>query len=152
MLRRIRLVTTNGEAVLFIYYARNARFVGVQRVSPIYDQSIGIASMTLPVVYPGGIKMGVYQTGSASRTYDFYVDVPENQPEPEAVAETSLTKSSLTVYNENDVVICSNGVTVTSATSNPSQSATAPGEMTSVPGTAPGEMTSVPGEAPGEII
>ena len=150
MIRRIRLVTANGEAVSFIYYARNARFMGMQRVLPAYDQNIGIASMTLPVAYPGGIKMGAYQTGSASRTYDFYLDVPENQPEPEAVAETSLTKSSLTVYNENDVVICSNGVTVTASASSPSQSK--PGEMTSVPGTEPGEMTSVPIEAPGEII
>lgn len=150
MFRRIRLVTANGEAVSFIYYARNARFMGMQRVLPTYDQSIGIASMALPVVYPTGIKMGAYQTGSISRTYDYYVDVPENQPEPEAVAETSTTKSSLTVYNENDVVICSNGVTVTPAASSPSQSK--PGEMTSVPGTAPGEMTSVPIEAPGEII
>lgn len=150
MLRRIRLVTANGDAVSFIYYARNARFMGMQRVLPTYDQSIGIASMALPVVYPGGIKMGAYQTGSASRTYDYYLDVPENQPEPEAVAETTSTKSSLTVYNENDVVICSNGVTVTASASSPSQSK--PGEMTSVPGTAPGEMTSVPGEAPGEII
>lgn len=139
MLRRIRLVTANGEAVTFIYYARNARFMGVQRVLPTYDQSIGIASTALPIVYPGGIKMGVYQTGSVSRTYDFYLDVPENQPEPEAVAETSSTKSSLMVYNENDVVICSNGVTVTASASSPSQSK-------------PGEMTSVPGEAPGEII
>ena len=150
MLRRIRLVTANGEAVSFIYYARNARFIGMQRVLPAYDQSIGIASMTLPVAYPGGIKMGAYQTGTASRTSDFYLDVPDNQPEPEAVAETSLTKSSLTVYNENDVVICSNGVTVTASAASPSQSK--PGEMTSVPGTEPGEMTSVPGEAPGEII
>ena len=139
MLRRVRLVTANGEAVSFIYYARNARFMGMQRVLPAYDQNVGIASMTLPVAYPGGIKMGAYQTGSASRTYDFYLDVPDNQPEPEAVAETSQTKSSLTVYNENDVVICSNGVTVTASASSPSQSK-------------PGEMTSVPIEAPGEII
>ena len=139
MLRRIRLVTANGEAVSFIYYVRNARFMGMQRVLPAYDQNIGIASMALPVAYPGGIKMGAYQTGTASRTYDFYLDVPDNQPEPEAVAETTLTKSSLTVYNENDVVICSNGVTVTASASSPSQSK-------------PGEMTSVPIEAPGEII
>ena len=150
MLRRIRLVTANGEAVSFIYYVRNARFMGAQRVLPAYDQGIGIASMALPVAYPGGIKMGAYQSGTASRTYDFYLDVSENQPEPEAVAETTLTKSSLTVYNENDVVICSNGVTVTASAPSPSQSK--PGEMTSVPGTAPGEMTSVPIEAPGEII
>ena len=84
--------------------------------------------------------MGVYQTGSVSRTYDFYLDVPDNQPEPEAVAETSLTKSSLTVYNENDVVICSNGVTVSAAASSPSQSTTAAGEMTSVPIEAPDEI------------
>ena len=140
MLRRIRLVTANGEAVSFIYYARNARFMGMQRVLPTYDQSIGIASMALPVVYPTGIKMGAYQTGSVSRTYDYYVDVPENQPEPEAVAETSSTKSSLTVYNENDVVICSNGVTVTAPTSSPSQSTAGPGEMTSVPIEGPGEI------------
>ena len=140
MLRRIRLVTANGEAVTFIYYARNARFMGMQRILSTYDQNIGIASMTLPVAYPGGIKLGAYQTGSASRTYDFYVDVDENQPEEEAVAETSLTKSSLTVYNENDVVICSNGVTVTASASSPSQSTTASGEMTSVPGEAPGEI------------
>lgn len=140
MLRRIRLATANGEAVSFIYYVRNARFMGAQRVLPAYDQSIGIASMALPTAYPGGIKMGVYQTGSVSRTYDFYLDVPENQPEPEAVAETSTTKSAITVYNENDVVICDNGVTVTPSTSSPSSSTTAPGEMTSVPGEAPGEI------------
>ena len=140
MLRRVRLVTANGEAVSFIYYVRNARFMGMQRVLPAYDQTIGIASMALPVVYPGGIKMGAYQTGTASRTYDFYLDVPDNQPEPEAVAETTLTKSSLTVYNENDVVICTNGVTVSATTSSPSQSTTAPGEMTSVPIEGPGEI------------
>ena len=140
MFRRIRLVTANGEAVTFNYYVRNARFMGMQRVLPTYDQNIGIASMTLPVAYPGGIKMGAYQTGSASRTYDFYLDVPDNQPEPEAVAETSLTKSSLTVYNENGVVICSNGVTVTASTSSPSQSTAGPGEMTSVPIEGPGEI------------
>ena len=140
MLRRIRLVTANGEAVTFIYYVRNARFMGMQRVLPAYDQNIGIASMALPIAYPTGIKMGVYQTGSASRTYDFYLDVPDNQPESEAVAETSLTKSSLTVYNENDVVICSNGVTVTAHTSSPSQSTAGPGEMTSVPIEGPGEI------------
>ena len=150
MFRRIRLVTANGEAVSFNYYVRNARFMGMQRILPTYDQNVGIASMTLPVAYPTGIKMGAYQTGTASRTYDFYLDVPDNQPEAEAVAETTLTKSSLTVYNENDVVICSNGVTVTASASSPSQSK--PGEMTSVPGTAPGEMTNVPIEAPGEII
>ena len=139
MLRRIRLVTKDGTAVSFVYHVNGARFLGVQRVIGTYDASIGIASAPLPLVFDGGIKLGVYQSGSTSRTYDFYVDVSENQPTDERVEETSTTKSSLTVYNENDVVICDNGVTVTASSSTPSQSK-------------PGEMTSVPGEAPGEII
>lgn len=150
MLRRVRLVTKDGAAVSLVYYAKGARFMGVQRVIGSYDASIGIASSPLPFVFDNGIKMGVYQTGSTSRTYDFYVDVSENQPTDERVEETSTTNSAITVYNENDVVICSNGVTVTPSASSPSQSK--PGEMTSVPGTAPGEMTSEPIEAPGEII
>ena len=150
MLRRVRLVTKDGAAVSLVYYANGARFVGMQRVIGAYDASIGVASSTLPVVFNGGIKLGVYQTGSTSRTYDFYIDVSDNQPTDERVEEISTTQSSITVYNENDVEICDNGVTVTASASSPSQSK--PGEMTSVPGTEPGEMTSVPIEAPGEII
>ena len=140
MLRRIRLVTKDGSAVSLVYRVNGAKFLGVQRVIGAYDASIGIASAPLPLVFDGGIKMGVYQSGSTSRTYDFYVDVSDNQPADERVEETSATKSAITVYNENDVVICTNGVTVTASTSSPSQSATAPGEMTSVPGEAPGEI------------
>ena len=140
MLRRVRLVTKDGSAVSFVYHVNGARFLGVQRVIGAYDASIGIASAPLPLVFDGGIKLGVYQTGSTSRTYDFYVDVSDNQPTDERVEETSTTKSAITVYNENDVVICSNGVTVTASASSPSQSATAPGEMTSVPIEAPGEI------------
>ena len=139
MLRRIRLVTKDGAAVSLVYYVNGARFVGMQRVIGAYDASIGVASSTLPVVFNGGIKLGVYQTGSTSRTYDFYIDVSDNQPADERVEETTTTKSSITVYNENDVEICNNGVTVTASAASPSQSK-------------PGEMTSVPGEAPGEII
>ena len=141
MLRRVRLVTKDGAAVSLVYYAKGARFLGVQRVIGTYDASIGIASAPLPLVFGDGIKLGVYQTGSTSRTYDFYVDVSNNQPADERVEETSTTKSAITVYNENDVAICDNGVTVTPSASSPSQ-----------PTTAPGEMTSVPIEAPGEII
>ena len=140
MLRRIRLVTKDGSAVSFVYHVNGARFLGVQRVIVAYDASIGIASAPLPLVFDGGMKLGVYQSGSTSRTYDFYVDVSDNQPADERVEETSTTKSAITVYNENDVEICDNGVTVTAPTSSPSQSATAPGEMTSVPIEAPGEI------------
>ena len=140
MLRRVRLVTKDGAAVALVYYAKGARFMGVQRVIGTYDASIGIASAPLPLVFDGGIKLGVYQTGSTSRTYDFYVDVSDNQPTDERVEETSTTKSAITVYNENGVAICDNGVTVTASTSSPSSSTTAPGEMTSVPGEAPGEI------------
>ena len=140
MLRRIRLVTKDGSAVSFVYYVNGARFLGVQRVIGAYDASIGIASAPLPLVFDGGIKLGVYQTGSTSRTYDFYVDVSDNQPEDERAEETSATKSAITVYNENGVAICGNGVTVTASTSSPSQSTAGPGEMTSVPIEGPGEI------------
>lgn len=140
MLRRIRLVTKDGAAVSLVYYAKGARFMGVQRVIGTYDASIGIASAPLPFVFDGGIKLGVYQTGSTSRTYDFYVDVSDNQPTDERVEETSTTKSAITVYNENDVTVCDNGVTVTASTSSPPQSTAGPGEMTSVPIEGPGEI------------
>ena len=140
MLRRIRLVTKDGSAVSFVYYVNGAKFLGVQRVIGTYDASIGIASAPLPLVFGGGIKLGVYQTGSTSRTYDFYVDVSENQPVEESVQESGSTGASLTVYNADDVEICDNGVTVTATASSPSQSTTAPGEMTSVPIEATGEI------------
>lgn len=140
MIRRVRLVTKDGTAVSLVYYAKGARFMGVQRVIGTYDASIGIASAPLPLVFDGGIKLGVYQTGSTSRTYDFYVDISDNQPTDERVEETSSTQSAITVYNENDVAICDNGVTVTAPVASPSQSTTAPGEMTSVPIEAPGEI------------
>ena len=140
MLRRIRLVTKDGAAVSLVYYAKGARFMGVQRVIGAYDASIGIASAPLPLVFDDGIKLGVYQTGSTSRTYDFYADVSDNQPADERVEETSTTNSAITVYNENDVAICDNGVTVTASTSSPSQSTAGPGEMTSVPIEGPGEI------------
>ena len=140
MLRRIRLVTKDGSAVSFVYYVNGAKFLGVQRVIGAYDASIGIASAPLPLAFDGGIKLGVYQTGTTSRTYDFYIDVSDNQPADERVEEASSTKSAITVYNENGVAICDNGVAVTASSSSPSQSATAPGEMTSVPIEAPGEI------------
>lgn len=154
MLRRVRLVTTNGDPVRFIYYARNARLLNMQRVTATFDESVDITSSTMAVSYPAGIKMGVYAAGTTSRTYDFYLDVSENQPGEEAVAEITASKSSLTVYNENGVVICSNGVTVTasSSTSAPGETTSVPGEMTSVPGEEPGEMASETTDEPGAMI
>lgn len=150
MIRRIRLVTKDYEGVAFIYYVKGARFMHAQRVSELYDASIPSSSAALSTVFDIGIKIAVYKVGSKPRTYDFYVDVSGNQPAAERVEEITATGSSITVYNENDVLICWNDVVATQ-TSSPSSSTTAPGEMTSEPIDGPGEMTTEPIDGPGEM-
>ena len=142
-----RLIKVNASKltnapVTFVYYATGAKLVSQYRYAgEAYETAAGLtqAATQCPVVYADAIFMNVPVTIAINRYYCFVVDVDENQPNGESVEVTTSSANNITVkvYNENGVLVCS---AVSSSTGQSTESTTAPGEMTSVPGEEPGEM------------
>ena len=141
--------TFSNDPIDFLYHVIGARLLTQRRVSNrVYEVYITSNYEFGLVVFSDSVRLQLVTGVGEYRTYEFELDIPENQPAGESVEEITETGCAITVFNENGVVICRN-VPKTPA-SNPEQTV-GPGEMTSVPGEGPGEMTSVPGEGPGEM-
>ena len=153
MYRRVVLFNSawiNNAFIDVLYRVRGARLLSQYRAaaSP-YDANIGVANGSLAVVFADSIRLRATAGVGPGHTFEFDLDVSENQPADESIEEISTTGVAIVVFNENGVVICSNGKGIP-ANSAPAQTVV-PGEMTSVPGEEPGEMTSEPIDGTGEM-
>lgn len=145
MIRYLRVTGTSNAESRVVYYANKPRFVTDNK---IFNLSFGSAfqppASKTPVVFNGSIVISVpASTTSEDRYYEAKIEIADNQPTAESVAEVTTYGVSISVYNENGVKICDNGVTA--STSKPSSATSAPGEMTSVPGEMASETTDEPG-------
>ena len=152
MYRRVVLsssawITTSIDV---LYRVRGARLLSQYRATTgTYDSKLATSNESISLVFSDAIRLRATVGSGPNHTFEFVLDVSENQPE-ESVEEISTTGVAITVYNENGVVVCSNGVSIL-ASSDTTQTIV-PGEMTSVPGEEPGEMTSEPIEATDAMI
>ena len=148
MFRRV-VITGNAQgAKRVLYRVRGARPVDQYRVVNSNFVSTGTNTMYNAVVFDDSVLLSV--TSNLVTPYIFDLDVSENQPIAESIEEQSALGISAAVYNENGVLVCSNGVTSSGTASAPD--IIAPGEMTSVPGEEPGEMAGETTDEPGAMI
>ena len=132
-----------------LYHVRGARLLSQGRVSTgAYDANFVNANEACPSVFADSVRLRASTTIGSHRTYEFVLDVLENQPAKESVEEITTTGVTITVFNENGVVVCRNDVK-TPINSDPTPT-DGPGESTSEPIDGPGEMTSEPIDGPGE--
>ena len=140
MYRRVVLYNSNWTSSDFriLYHVRGARLLSQHRASTRgYEQNMPTSNEMYAVVFADSILLGANTGVGFYRTYEFVLDVPENQPVGESVEEISETGSAVIVFNENGVVVCRNGV-------EPPAETVGRGQMASEPIGAPGEMTSEP--------
>ena len=141
MYRRVVLsspTATTGN-IDILYRVRGAMPLSQhRRAIGAYEGVAGTYQTLCAVVFDDAVRLQTPSKLAANRTYEFIIDVAENQPVAEYVEEVSSEGIIISVYNADGVLVCDN-----SGNRKPAQS----GGMTSVPG----EMTSVPGEEPGEM-
>ena len=153
MYRRIVLSfeAYSGAVVDILYHAHGAVLLSQARVSTRgYDSNFKPLEETGVCVFSDSVRLKTSAPIGTYRTYEFILDVSEDQPTEEAVEEITTTGVGIDVYNEHGVLVCRN-TPKTPSNSDPSQTVT-PGEMTSVPGEEPGETTSELVDGPGAMI
>ena len=152
MYRRIVLynITYISGPVELLYHVRGARLLFQYRASAkSYEDTVTNGNEMYAAVFPDSIRLRVNSALGYYRTYEFVLDVSENQPIGESVEERTSTGSAIVVYNENGVVVCSNGVKP--PTNIDPAKTNGLGEMTSEPIGGTGEMTSEPIDGTGEM-
>ena len=113
----------------FIYYAKNIIPVFCySRYNFGYKGSATIKHEYTPIVFTDSAVFSSDLYAGPDNVIVFVVYVQENQPTTERVAEISELALAINVYNENGVLICSNGVTPSSSQATPGI-IDGPGEM-----------------------
>lgn len=148
MFRRVVITGDAQGSKRALYRVRGARPIDQYRVVNGNYVSTGTNSLYNVIVFDDSVLLAV--TSNLVTPYIFDLEVSENQPTAESIEEQSTLGLSLAVYNENGVLVCTNGISPSASTSHPSISA--PGEMTSAPSEEPGEMASETTDEPGETI
>lgn len=151
----LRFIEVNGglsSNKKFIYYAKNVIPVSCYSNYRFeYRGSATVKQEYTPIVFTDSAVFSTDLYTGPDNSIIFVAYVQENQPAIERVAELGSIGISINVYNENGVLICSNGAPKSGAQSTP-PSAGGPGEMTSVPGEEPGEMAGETTDDPGVMI
>lgn len=150
MYRRVVLSRsqTGGSPVAVLYHVCGARVLSQSRISTIaYDKNFTNSPEIGSAVFPDALRLQVDASIGGHRVYEFILYVPDNQPAKEAVEEITSTGVAIAVYNEHGVLVCHNGVGI-STESSPSQTVVH-GETTSEPIVSTDEMTSEPIDASG---
>ena len=151
----LRFIEVNGGASSnkkFVYYAKNIMPVSCySRYNFEYRGTATVKQEYTPIVFTDSAVFSSDLFTGKDNSIIFVVWVQENQPTVERVTEIGSLGISINVYNENGVLICSNGVTPSAPQATPGI-IDGPGEMTSVPGEEPGEMASETTDEPGAMI
>ena len=108
MYRRVVLsspAATSGT-INILYHVRDAVLLSqYRRGLSGYDASIGVAQLSSAVVFDDVVRLQTSASVAANRTYEFILDVSENQPEAEYVEEISSTGAGIDVYNADGVLV-----------------------------------------------
>ena len=126
-----------------LYHVNGAVVLSQGRVSSrAYDVTFTSVNEYSAAIFADYVRLRCDAWLSDYATYEFILDVSENQPAEESVEEITNTGVAVAVYNENGVLVCRN-VPKTTANGAPAQTVV-PGEMTSEPIDGTGEMASEP--------
>lgn len=151
----LRFIEVNGGLAnnkKFVYYAKNIIPVSCHsRYNFEYRGTATVKYEYTPIVFTDSVVFSSDLYTGPDNSLIFVVYVQENQPSIERVVEIGTLGISINVYNENGVLICSNGVPKSASQSTP-PTVNSPGEMTSVPGEESGEMASETTYEPGAMI
>ena len=108
MYRRVVLsspASTNGT-INILYHVRGGVLLSQHRRGLSgYDASIGVAQLSSAVVFDDVVRLQTSASVAANRTYEFILDVSENQPDDEYVEEISSTGVGIDVYNADGVLV-----------------------------------------------
>ena len=110
MYRRLVLTSptqTSGNLTV-LYHVRGAVLLTqYRRGLSGYDSTIGETQPSTAVVFDDVVRLKTNASVAANRTYEFILDVSENQPVEESVEEVSTTGIGIEVYNADGVLVCS---------------------------------------------
>lgn len=109
MYRRVVLTSptqTSGNLTI-LYHVRGAVLLSqYRRGLSDYDSTIGEAQPSTAVVFDDAVRLKTSASVAANRTYEFILDVSENQTAEESVEEVSTTGVGIEVYNADGVLVC----------------------------------------------
>ena len=109
MYRRLvltRPTQTSGNLTV-LYHVRGAVLLTqYRRGLSGYDSTIGEVQPSTAVVFDDAVRLKTSASVAANRTFEFILDVPENQPVEESVEEVSTTGIGIEVYNADGVLVC----------------------------------------------
>lgn len=109
MYRRVVLSSpaqTSGNLTI-LYHVRGAVLLSqYRRGLSGYDATIGEVQPSTAVVFDDVVRLKTSASVAANRTYEFILDVSENQPAEESVEEVSTTGIGIEVYNADGVLVC----------------------------------------------
>lgn len=110
MYRRVVLSSPESIGGPFgvLYHVRGARLLSQARVSTRgYDVNFSTVAETGAAVFADSVRLQTAASIGSYRTYEFILDVDENQPVEESVDEITSTGVGIYVYNEHGVLVCS---------------------------------------------
>ena len=110
MYRRVVLSSPSATSatINILYHVRGAVLLSQHRRGLSgYDASIGVAQLSSAVVFDDVVRLQTSASVAGNRTYEFILDVSENQPAEESVEEVSTTGAGIEVYNADGVLVCS---------------------------------------------
>ena len=110
MYRRLVLTSptqTSGNLTVLYHVHGAVLLAQYRRGLSGYDATIGEAQPSTAVVFDDAVRLKTSASVAANRTYEFILDVSENQPEEESVEEVSTTGIGIGVYNADGVLVCS---------------------------------------------
>ena len=109
MYRRVVLTNptqTSGNLTI-LYHVRGAVLLSqYRRGLSGYDATIGEVQPSTAVVFDDAVRLKTSASVAANRTFEFVLDVSENQPAEETVEEVSTTGIGIEVYNADGVLVC----------------------------------------------
>ena len=140
MYRRVVVSSTNTKTgpIDVLYHVRGASVVSQRKnTQGEFDPNVPIVEEQVPNVFYNAVRLRVSGAVTFKTSFEFILDVAENQPAEEAVEEIKGDGVVISVYNEHGVLVCRNTPKTLS---------------TGVPGEEPGEMASEPIDGTGEMI
>ena len=145
-----RLVVYSSELVSsvikILYNGSGGKLLSQQRVfKSSFSSSLEPMTVYSGARFPGAFMLKTNASIANAASYEFIMDVDENQTSKESVSEITTTGVYIAVYNENCVLVCDNGKRSTMSAPDlgyfeHADSIKDPDEMTSVPGEELGGM------------
>ena len=99
--------TATSATINILYHVHGAVLLSQHRRGLFgYDASIGVAQLSSAVVFDDVVRLQTSASVAANRTYEFILDVSENQSGAEYVEEISSSGVGIDVYNADGVLVC----------------------------------------------